>query len=277
MKDMPMHTLPSAAGQDILMLPPAGTAIACARFDPPAAAPEADRVRPTIVLLHEALGSVSQWGSFPARLAEACALPVFAYSRPGYGRSGPVAGDYAPDYLSHEATTILPAVLAAAGITRPILFGHSDGATIALLHAAAFPQGPRAIVVEAPHSFVEEKAVQAIARIGAAAQETALIDRLGRHHDDPEGIFRRWSRIWLSPAFRNWDIRATIAAIRCPVLAIQGEADEYGTLQQIDVLEAALPGRVERLVLADCGHSPHRDQRTRVLTATARFIRAHAG
>lgn len=227
---------------------------------------------PVIVLLHEGLGSVSQWGDFPAALAEATGCRVFVYSRPGYGKSGPVAGPYDRNYLSREATAVLPAVLATAGINRPILFGHSDGATIALLHAAAFPDAVRAIIIEAPHVFVEDVTIAGLTSIAAAARETSLIERLGRYHADPAGVFWRWNDIWLDPGFRDWTITTEIRAIRCPVLAIQGEGDEYATLGQIDAIADAVPGPVEQLILADCRHTPHRDQRSAILNATARFI-----
>ncbi|MDA5194841.1 alpha/beta fold hydrolase [Govanella unica] len=260
-------SLPAASGHD-------GLTIEYLRFGQAEAKDmdKGDDASPVIVLLHEGLGSVSQWGGFTAALAARTGLAVFAYSRPGYGSSGPVAGDYAPDYMSSEATQILPAVLAAARIDRPVLFGHSDGATVALLYAAAFPDRARAVIVEAPHVFVEDISVKAIARIGAAARETALIERLGRHHDDPEGVFWRWNRIWLSPAFRPWDITAELCSLRAPLLLIQGEDDEYGTLAQIDAIAASVAGPVTRLMLPDCGHSPHRDQPSAVLAASAAFL-----
>ncbi len=227
---------------------------------------------PTLVFLHEGLGSISLWGSFLENVAVATGAPVVAYSRAGYGGSGAKTGEYQPDYMHREALDVLPAFLDHLGIKRPILFGHSDGASIALIYASTHARSLSGLIIEAPHVFVEEVSIQSIAKIGAAAKDTDLIQKLGRHHDNPDMVFWRWNGIWLNPAFRDWRITDGLAGITCPMLLIQGEDDEYGTLAQLDSIVAAVPGPVETLILPDCGHSPHRDQRNAVITATQRFL-----
>lgn len=224
---------------------------------------------PTIVFLHEGLGSVSLWRGFPGALGVRTGCGIFAYSRAGHGRSGAAALPREPDYLEREATDVLPDVLVAAGIENPVLFGHSDGGSIALAFAATYPHATRGLILEAPHVFVEELSVRSI----AAARETypSIRDRLGRHHDDVDATFRGWNDIWLDPRFRHWSIVTWLERIRVPVLTIQGCDDEYGTLAQLDAIEAGVP-HARRLVLANCGHSPHRDAEETVLAAAAAFI-----
>jgi len=224
---------------------------------------------PTIVLLHEGLGSVAMWRDFPLRLGERTGCGIFAYSRAGHGQSGPAALPRDPDYLEREATDVLPDVLAAAGIERPILFGHSDGGSIALVFAAHFPELTRGLILEAPHVFVEDLSVQSI----AAAREAypGFRERLGRYHADVDATFRGWNDIWLDPRFRNWNIVDRLARITVPVLTIQGANDEYGTLAQLDAIETHVP-RAQRLVIAQSGHSPHRDNAEIVLAAAAAFV-----
>ena len=227
---------------------------------------------PPVVFLHEGLGSVSMWRGFPAAFCTAFGLRGFVYSRPGYGGSTPKPPDerWTPDFMHVQAREVLPRVLEAAGIERPWLFGHSDGASIALLHAGRFDVA--GLVLMAPHCFVEAVSIDSIeeARVAYAAGE--LRTRLARHHADVDSAFRGWNDAWLSPAFRDWNIVAELPAIRCPVLAIQGEGDVYGTLEQIRVIERALPGKTRLLVLAECGHSPHRDQAAAVIAAAGDFI-----
>jgi len=224
---------------------------------------------PTIVLLHEGLGSVAMWRDFPLRLGERTGCGIFAYSRAGHGQSGPAALPRDPDYLEREATDVLPDVLAAAGIERPLLFGHSDGGSIALVFAAHFPDLVRGLILEAPHVFVEDLSVASI----ATARETypSFRDRLGRYHADVDAMFRGWNDIWLDPRFRDWTIVDRLARITVPVLTIQGADDEYGTLAQLDAIEAHVP-RAQRLVIARSGHSPHRDNAEIVLAAAAAFV-----
>jgi pimeloyl-ACP methyl ester carboxylesterase len=230
-----------------------------------------------IVLLHEGLGSVSMWKDFPAKLCAALGMRGLLYSRPGYGRSTPrPLGERWPvDFMHFQATEVLPALLGALGVPpHPWLFGHSDGGSIALLHAAAFPEAPAGLVALAPHLFVEDVSVASIAQARTAYLAAGLRERLARYHDDPDSAFFGWNDIWLDPAFRAWNVEREMEGIRCPVLAIQGEDDEYGTMAQIDRL--ALRVSHARLVkLAACGHSPHRDQPQRVIDAVTAFVRAH--
>jgi len=227
--------------------------------------------RPTVVFLHEGLGSVAMWKDFPARLCDALGLRGLVYSRYGYGRSTPKPpGErWAPDFMHRQAHEVLPALLAALQIERPVLFGHSDGGSIALLHAARFET--TAVVAVAPHLFVEDISIASIEKAREAYATTDLRERLARYHDDPDSAFRGWNDVWLSSAFRTWNIEADIATIRCPVLAVQGEDDEYGTLSQIRAIGRSLP-KTRLLAIAKCGHSPHRDQPDALIAATQRFI-----
>jgi pimeloyl-ACP methyl ester carboxylesterase len=227
--------------------------------------------RPPIVFLHEALGSVSHWRDFPQRVADATACEAIAYSRLGHGRSSRRTDSFTTSYLHDEALVWLPALLDALGLDAPYLFGHSDGASIALIAAAAGRRLP-GLVALAPHVVVEEAALEGIERARVAYRETDLPERLARHHDDPEGVFRRWHEAWLSPAHRAWNIEDSLPRIACPVLVIQGEEDEYATTQQVGRI-ARLAPRVESLKLAACGHSPHRDRAETVIAATTSFIR----
>jgi pimeloyl-ACP methyl ester carboxylesterase len=223
----------------------------------------------TLVFLHEGLGSVSMWRDFPARLCAALGCRGLVYSRPGYGRSTPrpAAERWDPDFMHRQAFELLPALLAALGVSAPYaLFGHSDGGSIALLHAARFPDRVGRVVVLAPHIRVEDISIASIQRARTAYETTDLRQRLARHHDDPDSAFRGWNDIWLDPTFRDWNIEREIEAIRAPVLAIQGLDDEYGTLEQIRGIARRLP-QTRLLELPACGHSPHRDQPETVIQA----------
>jgi pimeloyl-ACP methyl ester carboxylesterase len=241
---------------------------------------DASSPAPLMVFLHEGLGSVSMWRDFPQRLCVALGCRGLVYSRPGYGRSTPRASEEAwdLDFMHRQAHEVLPALLAALGVDavrdRPWLFGHSDGASIALLYAARFPQQVAGLVVLAPHILVEDLSVASIAGARQAYLDTDLRERLARHHDDPDSAFWGWNDIWLHPPFRNWSIEDEIATIACPVLAVQGLDDEYGTLEQIRGIARRLP-QTELLELSDCGHSPHRDQPEAVIAAVARFFGGH--
>jgi pimeloyl-ACP methyl ester carboxylesterase len=229
--------------------------------------------RDPIVLLHEGLGSVAMWRDFPARLAERTTRTVVAYSRYGYGTSDAFTEPREPDYMHHEAQVVLPALLDALGLKTPVLFGHSDGGSIALIFAGTHPQGVRALVLEAPHVFVEDLTVASIAQAKAAFATTDLPERLGRYHADARATFRGWNDIWLDPRFRNWNISAFLAGIRVPVLVLQGVDDEYGTVAQLDAIAAGIPASDIQL-LERCGHSPHRSQPESVLERTAAFLEA---
>ncbi len=226
---------------------------------------------PTLVFLHEALGSVALWRDFPAQLAAATGLGWAAYSRRGHGLSSPLAAPRDTVYLDREAIDVLPPVLEQLGITRPILYGHSDGATIALIYAAGAGEPVEGLIVEAAHSFVEEEALAGIRATLARAETGDLLQRLGKYHDDPKPIFESWHSIWLSPEFRSWQITHRLPAILAPMLAIQGRDDAYGTLRQIEAL-AQSGGRVDQLILDGIGHVPHDESRDAVIAAAREFI-----
>ena len=231
-----------------------------------------------LVFLHEGLGSVSLWSqrglSWPAALCQASGRAGLVYSRRGYGQSETVpdvraSGRLAPDYMHHQAWEVLPALLRAADIARPVLIGHSDGASIALLHASR--HAVSAAVVMAPHLWVEDVAITAIAGASTAFESGGLRERLAKHHADVDSAFWQWNDVWLSPAFRDFDIRPNCARISAPLLAIQGLDDEYGSLAQLDQLALAAP-QTQQLRLAACGHSPQRDQPEQTLAAIKDFL-----
>jgi pimeloyl-ACP methyl ester carboxylesterase len=231
---------------------------------------------PVLVLLHEGLGSVGLWRDFPHRLAAATGLPVLVYSRQGNGRSSPLGQARTPAYMHDEAREVLPAVLQAFGIQRPLLVGHSDGGSIALIHAGSFPGIACGVVAIAPHLFVEDLTVESIRAAKVAYETTDLRARLARHHADADNTFYGWNDIWLHADFRAWNIEDCVARVACPVLAIQGVDDEYGSMRQIDRLAELLPGtRLEKLPA--CGHAPHRDQPARLLGACREFIASIQG
>ena len=223
-------------------------------------------------MLHEGLGSISLWRDLPQRLCERTRCTVVAYSRYGYGRSDVLREKREPEYMHHEGEVVLPALLRELGIERPILFGHSDGASIALIYAGAHPDAVRALVLEAPHVFVEEISVRSIAEAKAAYATTDLPAKLGRHHADAGATFAGWNDIWLDPRFRDWNIEAYADRVRVPVLLIQGDADEYGTTAQLDAIAARIPG-TQTLMVPGAGHSPHRDAPELVIDRIAAFVR----
>jgi len=228
-----------------------------------------------VALLHEGLGSVSIWRDFPEALAIGTGRRVMAYSRFGHGRSDLPSPPHTVQFM-HDEARLLPAVLDAAGIDRVHLVGHSDGGSIALIFAAEHSDRVETLLLEAPHVFVEDISVASIERKTTEYRETDLRARLARRHRHVDVAFSGWSDVWLAPAFRKWNLEAFLPAISCPVLLIQGEQDEYGTLRQLEAIEQQVRGPVERLVLPDCGHSPHRDQRDRVLSAMTGFLRSRA-
>lgn len=227
---------------------------------------------PTLILLHEGLGSVGLWRDFPVRLAAATGFGVMAYSRAGYGRSDPAALPRPLDYMTREAVEVLPQVLDHIGVQRGILLGHSDGATIAAIHAGTMADMRiGGVITMAPHFFTEPMGLAAIARAKDAFDAGDLRARLARHHDDPDNAFRGWNDAWLDPAFEAWNVAEVLSGIRVPVLAIQGIADEYGTLAQIEEIEKHCLAPVEVLVLEDCRHAPFLDQPDAVLCVVTRF------
>ncbi|HLO76051.1 MAG TPA: alpha/beta hydrolase [Magnetospirillum sp.] len=250
---------------------------------------------PVLVFLHEGLGSVSLWRDFPAQVAAATGLRAFVYSRQGYGGSSPVPLPRPLDYLEREARDVLPRLLDAAGIRSAILVGHSDGATIALVHAALDRSGRvKAVAALAPHTFVEDMCVAAIAEVRKTYAETrchqfddqrraiaevrktyaeTLRPRLVRHHgDNVDCAFWGWNGAWLDPGFKAMEFRPLLSSIAVPVVVIQGEDDEYATAAQVDAVTAGVRGPVEGLMLAACGHAPHRDQPEAVIAAISRLI-----
>jgi pimeloyl-ACP methyl ester carboxylesterase len=236
---------------------------------------------PLMVFLHEGLGSLAMWRDFPQRLCDAAGVNGLVYSRPGYGRSTPRAPDehWGLDFMHRQAHEVLPALLTSlqiSGTRRPLwLLGHSDGGSIALLHAARFAQQVSGVVVMAPHVSVEDKAVTSIGQARHNYLHTDLKQRLARYHDDVDSAFWGWNDIWLHPPFKQWNIEAELAYIRCPLLALQGIDDEYGTLDQIHAIARRLP-HVALIELPQCGHSPHRDQPERVIEEVTQFVANHA-
>ena len=229
------------------------------------------RDSPVIVMLHEGLGSVSMWRDFPQRLADATGCDVLAYSRVGYGKSDPIRTQRNARYMHDEALVTLPALLDALQVERPILLGHSDGGSIALIFAGGTGRPLRGLIAMAPHVMVEPISVSSIEQAKAAYQSTDLPRRLARYHDDVDSAFWGWNDIWLHPEFRDWNIEEYLPRIECPVLAIQGENDEYGTMEQIERI-ARQARSVETVKLPNCGHSPHKDQPEAVLAAVRVFV-----
>ena len=238
---------------------------------------ERDSGAPLLVFLHEGLGSLAMWRDFPQALCDAAGVRGLVWSRPGYGRSTPRAPEEAwdLDFMHRQAHEVLPALLAALGVAEPVwLLGHSDGGSIALLHAAKFSERTAGAIVLAPHILVEDLSVASIAKAKTAYETTDLKQRLAKYHDDPDSAFWGWNRIWLHPPFKQWSIEDEIASIAGPLLAVQGLDDEYGTLEQIRGIARRVP-QAALLELPQCGHSPHKDQPQAVIEAVARFIRSH--
>jgi pimeloyl-ACP methyl ester carboxylesterase len=244
----------------------------------------ADATRPLVLFLHEGLGSLAMWKDFPARLCAAAGCRGLVYSRPGSGRSTPRdAGErWGVDYLHRQACAVLPAVLDALEVDSernpPWLLGHSDGGSIALIYAARHPHQVAGLILMSPHILVEDLSISSIEKARAAYLDSDVTEfkhKLGRYHDDPDSAFWGWNEIWLAPAFRDWNIEDEISAISCPLLAVQGLDDEYGTLEQIHGIQRRLPWT--RIVeLADCGHSPHRDQEETLIAQVVNFIAAES-
>ncbi|MFI5175307.1 MAG: alpha/beta fold hydrolase [Terriglobia bacterium] len=261
---------------------------------------------PTIVFLHEGLGCVGMWRDFPDLIVRESGCGALVYSRRGYGASDPVRRPRTVRFMHVEALRVLPAVIEHFDLRDFILFGHSDGASIAIIYAGAHPRSARGLILEAPHVFVEPVCIESIARIAGRPEastqrthagrgsrqnyshgnaksltteqkgyeSTGLRKRLARYHGaNTDSMFRTWTKVWLRPDFRQWNIEEYLTGIEAPLLVIQGEEDEYGTLQQADTVVTQVRGHAESLVLASCGHSPHRDQPKQVMSATVQFIR----
>jgi len=236
--------------------------------------PQAGEVgdRPTLVFLHEGLGSVALWKNFPADVVAATGCPALVYSRYGHGKSDRLTAARNVDYMHREALDVLPEVLDQLGIEAPVLIGHSDGASIALIHAGAGKRPVRGVVAMAPHVFVEDITARRIAEAKTTFQNTDLAEKLSRYHDHVESTFSGWNDIWLHPDFRRWNIEEHLAGIGAPVLLIQCEDDQYGTVEQIEAIARQVSGSVETLMLADCAHSPHQAQKDATLAAIVGFV-----
>lgn len=227
---------------------------------------------PTLVLLHEGLGSVAQWRDFPQALVDATGFGVLAYARAGYGASDGIDLPRPLDYMTREAMDSVGDVLDAAGVEHAVLLGHSDGATIATIYAGSVSDMRiRALILMAPHFFTEPAGLEAIARAGADYASGDLKDRLAKYHDNVDMAFRGWHDAWTSPEFKSWNVADAIDHLRIPVLAIQGRDDAYGTLAQIEEIETRIYSPVETAILDECGHAPHRDQPGATMDAIREF------
>lgn len=228
---------------------------------------------PTLVLLHEGLGSAGLWRDFPEKLADRTGYGVFAYSRAGYGRSDPVELPRPLDYMTREAVDVLPHVLDAIGFRRGVLLGHSDGASIAAVYAGTIEDfRVRGLCLISPHFFTEPSGLAAIAEAKAQYETGDLRERLARHHGDVDNAFRGWNDAWLDPRFKPWTIEDAIAYIRVPVLAMQGDGDQYGTLAQIDALRHGLYSPLDVKIFEDGKHAPHLEQPEETVEAVADFL-----
>ena len=227
---------------------------------------------PSLVFLHEGLGSAELWRDFPEAIGARTGAETIAYSRRGNGFSTPIDGPRRPSYMHDEALTVLPALLDVLQVRETILFGHSDGASIAIVFAGEYPQRVHGMVLEAPHLFVEPISVASIAAIRTQYERTPLRERMSRYHADVDKTFYGWNDVWLSPEFADWNVEAHAARVRGPVLVLQGVDDEYGTPAQIDAMAARASGPVDRMLLAQCGHVPHRDRRELVEAVAGDWI-----
>jgi pimeloyl-ACP methyl ester carboxylesterase/predicted GNAT family acetyltransferase len=228
-----------------------------------------DPDKPPFVLLHEGLGSVGLWRGFPDRLAAATGRRTVAFSRFGHGQSDPPPERRTPTFMHEEAGNVLPEVLEALNLDDPVLVGHSDGASIALIYAADHPV--HAVVAIAPHVFVEDICLTEIRHAREAYEARGLRERIARHHRDPDAAFFGWNDVWLHPDFPDWDITDILGRIECPLLLIQGEHDQYGTMAQLDAIEQRVRGPVRRVHL-DCQHSPPTELPEETIDAIAQFV-----
>ncbi|QBF33868.1 alpha/beta fold hydrolase [Thalassococcus sp. S3] len=227
---------------------------------------------PTIVMLHEGLGCVALWRDFPEQVAKATGFGVFVYSRQGYGQSDPVDLPRPLDFMTREAVDVLPHVLDQMGFEQGILFGHSDGATIAAIYAGGVvDHRVRGLILMAPHFFTEESGLEAINAAKGVFESGYLSDRMAKYHRDPDGAFRGWADTWLDPGFRDWHVGEAIDYFRIPTLAIQGRDDQYGTLAQISEIEERSYAPVDTVILDNCQHAPHQEQPGKTLAAVVEF------
>lgn len=230
--------------------------------------------QPPLVFLHEGLGCVSLWRDFPDKVARRLGARALVYSRFGYGQSNGLVAERTPRFMHEEALDVLPELLDSLGVEAPLLVGHSDGASIALIHAAAAGRPVAGLVLMAPHVFVEDVCLRSIAQVRETYMTGELRTRLAKYHQHVDDAFLGWADTWLLPEFRDWSIEALVGQVAVPMLAMQGEDDEYGTLAQLDRIDARAKNPVRRLVLPQCGHSPHRDQEAVVIDAIVEFARS---
>ena len=232
---------------------------------------------PALVFLHEGLGSIRQWRDFPAQVAKATGRRALVYSRYGYGQSDVLREARAGvDFMHREALEALPELLRSLEVVDPVLVGHSDGASIALIHAGA-GHAVRALALMAPHVFVEPICIDSIRAASETFASTDLAARLARYHRDPAKTFHLWADAWLDAEFLDWNIEEYLGGVACPVLAVQGEDDAYGTMAQLERVARGVRGPCELVKLAQCGHAPYRDQPGRTLEAVARFVNERCG
>lgn len=228
---------------------------------------------PTVVMLHEGLGSARLWRDFPAQLAAATGWGVLAYSRAGHGQSDLAVLPRPLDFMTREAEQVLPRLLDAIGFRSGVLLGHSDGATIAAIYAGSIEDfRVRGLILMAPHFFTEDMGLTEIARAREAYENDGLRDRMAKHHKDPDNTFRGWCDTWLDPGFKAWNVAEVIDYLRVPVLAIQGRDDQYGTLAQIEEIENRSYAPVDVAILDDCRHAPHLDQPAQTLAAVSDYL-----
>ena len=227
---------------------------------------------PTLVFLHEGLGSIDLWRTFPHDVAAtAGGLPSIVFSRHGHGHSAPVELPRPVDYMQREAAIVLPELFRVLQVERPLLIGHSDGASIALLYAGA-GHDVAGLVCIAPHVFVEDESIAGIEAAREQFETTDMTSRMARYHDDPRATFRGWNDVWLSPAFRSWNIESSLSAITAPVLVVQGTADQFGTMAQVESIAAGVSGRCLTSIVDGAGHAPHLEARESVVREVADFI-----
>ena len=235
---------------------------------------QADRPAP-LVFLHDSLGCTATWRDFPARLAELTGRDALLYDRLGHGGSGPFDRPRERDYLLHEAEEVLPAVLNACGVEGAALFGHSDGGSIALLAAAALPERVTGVIVEGAHIFNEPVTIAGVEQAIRDYASTDIAARLVKYHGDKvDALYHAWTDTWTAPWFRDWSVEGRLTGIHCPLLVIQGEDDEFGTLAQVRGMVEGASGPAQALVLPDCGHTPHREARAAVEEAAVKFLQA---
>lgn len=232
---------------------------------------EPQRDATPLVFLHEGLGSIDLWRDFPRQVVERSGHPALVFSRYGYGWSDPLTGSRAPDYMHVEATEVLPILVDRLLERPPILVGHSDGASIAIIFAGS-GHAAAGLILLAPHVFTEEGGLNSIAAVHAAFPGSVMSEKMSKYHVDPEATFYGWADIWLSPEFRTWNLEQYLAAVSCPVLLIQCDEDEYGSARQLDAIQSQVSGPTQRLMVAGSGHSPHLVDPEVVAAAATRFV-----